>query len=83
MKARRSTLAALLVAGAASVAIAAAPAAFAEPDCVSTGEGGGFQGGTTTDCSSPGNNQIDATPPAYAQPWQGGMFPWDMGMYVL
>ena len=45
MKAPLNTLAALLVAGGASVAIIAAPAAFAQPTCVETGQGGGYQGG--------------------------------------
>ncbi|MBX7433799.1 hypothetical protein JDV09_17035 [Mycobacterium sp. Y57] len=84
MKARLSAIAALLVAGGASVAIAAAPAALAQPSCEQTSSGGGMQGGATTVCESPGNAQISSTPPAYAQPWYGGgMFPWDYGMYVL
>ncbi|KRE29050.1 hypothetical protein [Mycolicibacterium psychrotolerans] len=82
MKARLSTLAALLVAGGASVAIAAAPAALAQPSCVETGQGGGFQGGSNTDCQSPGNAQIDSRPGVYAEPWEGG-FPWGYGPMVL
>ena len=82
MKARLSTLAALLVAGGASVAIAAAPAAFAQPSCVQTGEGGGFQGGANTDCQSPGNAQIDSRPIVYAEPWEGG-FPWGYGPAIF
>jgi hypothetical protein len=82
MKARLSTLAALLAAGGASVAIAAAPAALAQPSCVETGQGGGFQGGANTDCQSPGNSQIDSRPGVYAEPWEGG-FPWGYGPMIL
>ena len=82
MKARLSTLAALLVAGGASLAIAAAPAALAQPSCVETGQGGGFQGGSNTDCQSPGNAQIDSRPGVYAEPWEGG-FGWGYGPYVM
>ena len=66
-------------------AIAAAPAALAQPNCEQTSSGGGgMQGGATTLCESPGNAQISSTPPEYAQPWYGGgMFPWDYGMFVL
>ncbi len=82
MKARLSTLAALLVAGGASVAIAAAPAALAQPSCVQTGAGGGFQGGADTDCQSPGNAQINDTPSVYAEPWEGG-FSWGYGPVIF
>jgi hypothetical protein len=82
MKARLSTLSALLVAGAASVAIAAAPAALAQPNCVETGQGGGYQGGANTDCSSPGNNQIDSRPGVYAEPWEGG-YGWGYGPFIF
>jgi len=74
MKARPSIFAGFLVAAGATAAILAAPMAAAEPvpDCVQTGSGGGGeQGGATTQCSSPGNSQIVATPPAYAFPWEG------------
>lgn len=75
MKARLSTLAALLVAGGASVAIAVAPAASAQPNCSTTSSGAG---GRTEVCQSPGNAQISSTPGMYAQPWYGGgMFPWE------
>jgi hypothetical protein len=84
MKVRLATLAALLVAGGASVAIAAAPAALAQPRCSETSQGGGYQGGATTVCEDPGNAQISSTPPQYAAPFGGGgMFPWDYGMFVL
>jgi hypothetical protein len=83
MKVRLTTVAALLVAGGASVAIAAAPAALAQPSCVETGQGGGYQGGSNTVCSSPGNAQIDSRPGVYAPGPMGGMFPWDYGMFVL
>ncbi|MGE2833738.1 hypothetical protein [Mycobacterium sp. SMC-4] len=83
MKARLSSLAALLVAGGASVAIAAAPAASAQPTCVETGHGGGIAGGSTTVCQSPGNAEIDSRPGVYAPGPMGGMFPWDYGMFIL
>lgn len=83
MKARRSTLTALLVAGGASVAIIAAPAAFAQPSCVETGQGGGYQGGSTTVCGSPGNAQIDSRPSVLAPNVDQAMFPWGYGMFVL
>ena len=83
MKAPLNTLAALLVAGGASVAIIAAPAAFAQPSCVETGQGGGEQGGSNTVCESPGNAQIDSRPSNLAPGPMGGMFPWNMGMFVL
>lgn len=84
MKARRlSTIAALLVAGGASMAIAAAPAAFAQPNCVQTSTGGGYQGGSTTVCGSPGNAQIDSRPSALAPNVDQSMFPWGYGMFIL
>lgn len=76
MKARLSTIAGLLAAGGAAVAIAAAPSALAapslEPQCEQTG-GSSVEGGQTTLCETPGNAQIDATPPEPGY----GMFPWD------
>ena len=83
MKARLNALAALLVAGGASVAIIAAPAAFAQPSCVQTGQGGGYQGGSNTVCESPGNAQIDSRPSVLAPNVSQSMFPWGYGMYVL
>lgn len=80
MKARLSSLAALLVAGGASAAIAAAPAALAQPSCNQTERGAG---GSTTVCETPGNVQIDTRPGIYAPGPMGGMFPWDYGMFVL
>ncbi len=83
MKARLTTLAALLVAGGASVAIAAAPAALAEPSlipsCVETEQGGGMMGGSTTLCETPGNAQLDARPSMFAPGAMGGMGGWGMG----
>ncbi|MBS1691793.1 MAG: hypothetical protein JST91_06180 [Actinobacteria bacterium] len=90
MKRRLSTLAGLLVGAGAAAAVALAPVASAEPyggggpdnpllpQCESTG-GSAVIGGQTTDCASPGNSQIDATPevPEY------GMFPWDDDFFVL
>lgn len=66
----------LLAAVGAALAVATAPAAIGEPDittgpdCTDTG-GSGSLGSTTTECTSPGNVQIDATPgePAYPYPW--------------
>ena len=83
MKARLSSVAALLVAGGASLAIAAAPAALAQPNCVETEQGGGYAGGATTVCESPGNVQIASRPGVYAPGPLGGMFPWDFGMFIL
>jgi len=81
MRARLSTLTGLVIAAGASAAIATAPAALANPllpDCEVTGAGGGMQGGQTTDCASPGNVQIDSTPPDY-----GMGFPWEEGPWIL
>ncbi|MCV7168568.1 MULTISPECIES: hypothetical protein [Mycolicibacterium] len=61
----------LLAAGGAAVAILAAPAAGAAPglpQCVNTG-GSAALGGSSTLCESPGNAQLNATPPVYAYPW--------------
>ena len=82
MKARTSALAALLCAGGAAVAIAAAPAALAQPNCSTTSRGAG---GATEVCQSPGNAQISSTPGVYAQPWYGGgYFPWEgYGPYIF
>lgn len=82
MKARLSTLAALLVAGGAAAAIAAAPAALAQPNCSTTSSGAG---GRTEVCQSPGHAQISSTPGVYAQPWYGGgFFPWERyGPYIF
>ncbi len=77
MKARLGALAALLVAGAACVAIAAAPAALAQPKCTTTSEGGGVQGGSTTVCQSPGDAEISTTPPEDAQYYWGAILPFE------
>jgi hypothetical protein len=61
----------VVVAGGVAVAIAGAPAAFADPllpSCESTG-GDSVSGGQNTECASPGNVQIDATPPVYPYPF--------------
>ncbi len=63
----------LLAAAGVAAAILAAPAAGAQsnstlPQCVQTG-GGGAYSGSSTECASPGNVQINATPPVYAGPW--------------
>jgi hypothetical protein len=89
MKAPKTTLAALLVAGGASLAIAAAPAALAapglEPQCEETEMGGGMEGGATTLCETPGNAQLDARPSLLAPGAMGGMGGWGMGggMFIL
>lgn len=68
-----------LIAAAGAAAILAAPGAVAQPEpslpkCVDTG-GAEAIGGSTTECATAGNVQIDATPaePAYGGPW-GDMF---------
>lgn len=56
MRIRFNYITPLLVAGAAAAAIAAAPAAAADPmSCVSAGG--------STQCQTPGNVQINTTPP--------------------
>ncbi|MCH9669413.1 MAG: hypothetical protein K0U76_00860 [Actinomycetia bacterium] len=91
MKARVTIFATLLVAGGASLAIAAAPSALASPSllpsCVETEAGGGMQGGTTTLCESPGNAQLDARPSLLAPGDMGGMggigMMGGMGMFIM
>ena len=71
----------LSAAAGAAAAILAAPAAGAQsllPQCVNTG-GAGALGGSTTECATPGNVQIQSTPPVYAGPW-GNMWG-DEGYY--
>ena len=77
-------LAPTIAAGAVVGAFLAAPAAVAQPTqeptlpkCVDTG-GAEAIGGSTTECATPGNVQINATPaePAYEGPW-GGMWEGD------
>ena len=64
-------IAALLTAGAAAVAIAAAPIAAAAP---TTGQSCGASG-TGTICQSPGNAQInDSPPPVQYYPYGGEAF---------
>jgi hypothetical protein len=63
----------LIAAAGAAAAFAAAPAAVADttlPSCTNTG-GAEALGGSTTECATPGNVQINATPaePAYVYPW--------------
>jgi hypothetical protein len=66
-----------LIAAAGAAAVLTAPGAAAQPDsgllptCESAA-GGQYTGTGITQCSSPGNVQIDATAPAapvYAYPW--------------
>jgi hypothetical protein len=67
----------LIAAAGTATAIAAAPGAVAQtadsstlPACTDTG-GAEALGGSTTECATPGNVQINATPaePTYAYPW--------------
>jgi hypothetical protein len=66
----------LLAAAGAAAAIVTAPAAVAQPgdstlpSCTDTG-GAEALGGSTTECTTPGNVQINATPaePTYVYPW--------------
>jgi hypothetical protein len=91
MKLRSIPLTGLVLTGGAAVAIAAAPLAVAIfaapvavaanpelPQCIQTG-GSSVEGGQTTECATPGNVEIDSTPP---QP-SYGMFPWDDDFFVL
>ncbi len=84
MKAYLTALGAAILGGAVSAAIAAAPTAVAEPSnpllpqCEVTG-GSSATGGQNTECASPGNVQIDSTPPDYGY----GMFPWDEVFWTL
>lgn len=77
MNARLTTLATLLVSGGASLAIAAAPFALAEPglvpSCQATEAGGGEQGGVNSVCESPGNAEINSRPEVLAPGAMGGM----------
>jgi hypothetical protein len=67
----------LTAAAGAAAAILAAPTAVAEPSdptlpsCTDTG-GAEAIGGSTTECVTPGNVQINATPaePTYPYPWE-------------
>ncbi len=74
----RTTLRSLtpfIAAAAAVAALAAAPVAGAQtnptlPQCVGTG-GAMAEGGSDTECATPGNVEINATPaePTYLYPW--------------
>ncbi len=59
----------LAVAAGIGAAVLTAPAAAAQPNCVTTGQGA--FGGSTTQCSSPGNTQIVTSPGEtnYLYPW--------------
>lgn len=68
----------IIVPCAAAATLLAAPAANAAPDsglpeCVNTG-GAAAEGGSNTECATPGNVQIDSTPGEFNGPW-GNM--WD------
>ena len=73
---------ALIVAAGAAAAILSAPVALAEPDdsstlpsCTSVG-GPDAMGAGTTECATPGNVQLNATPPEPVYP-----YPWDDEFY--
>lgn len=63
----------LLVAGGAAAAFLSAPAALAQPNCVVTGPED-----STTQCQSPGNVQINDTPPLEQEPF---IMPYWDGVY--
>jgi hypothetical protein len=70
----------LIAAAGAAAAILAAPTAAAQPDptlpaCTNIG-GAEAIGGSTTECVTPGNVQINATPPEPVYP-----YPWDDEFY--
>ena len=72
----------LIVAAGAAAAIVSAPAAVAEPDdsstlpsCTDVG-GPTDMGAGTTECATPGNVQLNATPPEPVYP-----YPWDDEFY--
>lgn len=60
-----------IFAGGVAVAVVTAPAALADPllpSCQTT-NGDATSGGQDTECATPGNVQIDATPPVYPYPF--------------
>jgi hypothetical protein len=71
----------LIAAGGAAAAIVAAPIAVAQPgdsnlpSCTTVG-GDEATGGATTECATPGNVQLNASPPAPVYP-----YPWDDEFY--
>jgi hypothetical protein len=77
MRRTRRYITPLIVAAGAAAAILSAPAALADPSdsstlpsCTSVG-GVTDMGAGTTECATPGNVQLNATPPApdYPYPW--------------
>jgi hypothetical protein len=82
MRTTRRFLIALIAGAGAVAAVLTAPTAVAQPQpplpkCVDTG-GAEAIGGSTTECASPGNVQINSTPPEqeYVGPW-GSMWEGD------
>lgn len=81
MQRKRHTVALFAAAAAAAAALGTAPIAGAEdgadnpllPGCEVTG-GSAVLGGQTTDCASPGNVQIDATPEFIPGESYGGFY---------
>lgn len=69
-----SRLASVAVAVGIGAALLSAPVAGAQPTCVGTGSTG--LGGSTTQCSSPGNTQIVTSPgqPTYLYPWNDSYY---------
>jgi len=74
----------LIASAGAAAALLLAPLAAADPGdevatdpapaCTNTGGGSEYTGTETTECSSPGNVQIDATAPAPEYPFDDGLF---------
>jgi hypothetical protein len=69
-----------LIAAAGLAAFTAAPIAAAQtnptlPSCVGTG-GAVAEGGSTTECETPGNVEINSTPsePTYMYPWDDAFY---------
>jgi hypothetical protein len=69
-----SRLTPVAVAAGIGAAILSAPLAGAQPTCVDTGSTG--LGGSTTQCSTPGNTQIVTSPgqPTYLYPWNDAYY---------
>jgi hypothetical protein len=82
MRKTRHYFSPLIIAAGAAAALISAPAALADPDdssdlpaCTSVG-GVTDMGAGTTECATPGNVQLDATPPEpdYPNPWDDDLW---------
>lgn len=76
MQSTRQSLTLLAAGVGMAAALATAPLAVADsqlPSCETTG-GSSVLGGQTTDCASPGNVQIDATPEFVPGEMYGGFY---------